>query len=171
MKKCSRCKVEKTEDSFHADSSRNDGLCRYCKECKRKIDRKTYSKDPKSKIARSTENSRKNGWIYVSKPYNPKYYSSDSSRKKKRSRDLNRRALQRSADGKITKDVINEVLTRYSGKCAYCGMELNGSYTIDHKIPLSRGGCNKIENLALACRKCNCKKNDKTDYEYCGRSV
>ena len=171
LKRCSRCKIEKNEDDFHADSSRNDGLCRYCKECKRKIDSKTYRKNPQAKIAISSANARKSGRIFVSKPYNPSYYSSDSSRKKKRSRDLNRRALKRSAEGKITKDVINEVLMKYDGRCAYCGIECAGSYTIDHKIPLSRGGCNKIDNLALACRKCNCKKNDKTDYEYCGRSV
>lgn len=171
MKKCSRCGIEKPYDAFHKDSSRKDGLCRYCKECKRNIDRKTYCKNPKAKIEKSTENARKNGWLFVSKPYNPKYYSSDVSRKKKRARDLNRRALQKSADGKITKDVIDEVLAKYDGKCAYCGIKCDSSYTIDHRVPLSRGGSNKIENLALACRTCNCKKNDKTDYEYCGKSV
>ena len=35
-----------------------------------------------------------------------------------------------------------------------------------HKIPLSRGGLNIYENLTIACRSCNCKKNNKTDKEY-----
>ena len=37
---------------------------------------------------------------------------------------------------------------------------------LEHKIPLSRGGTNKKENLAIAHRNCNCKKNNKTEEEF-----
>lgn len=37
---------------------------------------------------------------------------------------------------------------------------------LEHKIPLSRGGSNLYENLAVSCQKCNCRKGTKTEEEY-----
>jgi len=37
---------------------------------------------------------------------------------------------------------------------------------LEHKIPLSRGGTNKRENLDIACEYCNCSKNNKTVEEF-----
>jgi|TARA_Y100000296_G_C5176928_1_gene260638 5-methylcytosine-specific restriction endonuclease McrA len=37
---------------------------------------------------------------------------------------------------------------------------------IDHKIPLSRDGENKIENLVVCCISCNRKKGTMTDKEF-----
>ena len=39
------------------------------------------------------------------------------------------------------------------------------SGTIDHKIPKSKGGTNKPENLVLACSSCNSKKGWRVSYE------
>jgi len=56
--------------------------------------------------------------------------------------------------------------------CYYCGEELlfgvhplvNLSATIDHVKPLSKGGALRdVDNIVLACYKCNCDKGD--DYE------
>jgi 5-methylcytosine-specific restriction endonuclease McrA len=37
---------------------------------------------------------------------------------------------------------------------------------LEHKTPLSRGGNNDYNNLAVACRKCNFRKNNKTEEEF-----
>ena len=34
-------------------------------------------------------------------------------------------------------------------------------FTIDHVIPLAKGGYSDVDNLALACFHCNCRKADK----------
>jgi len=47
--------------------------------------------------------------------------------------------------------------------CIYCGCPAD---TIDHLIPLSRGGSSRPENLANACRGCNQEKGNMTDKEY-----
>jgi 5-methylcytosine-specific restriction endonuclease McrA len=40
--------------------------------------------------------------------------------------------------------------------------------SLEHKIPISRGGTNSKDNLAVAHRSCNCKKNTKTATEFIG---
>ena len=43
--------------------------------------------------------------------------------------------------------------------CQHC--ETMDDLTIDHIIPLSKGGLNDDDNLQVLCRKCNNKKGDK----------
>ena len=52
------------------------------------------------------------------------------------------------------------VLTRDNFTCQYCG-EKDGEMHIDHVVPISRGGTNDIENLAVACADCNSSKGQK----------
>ncbi len=43
-----------------------------------------------------------------------------------------------------------------SGKCYYCGKEVGReNLTMDHVIPLSRGGRSSKGNLVPACKDCN----------------
>jgi len=51
----------------------------------------------------------------------------------------------------IKREVLNE------GQCRYCG-ERYFPLTIDHILPVSRGGINNRENLAAACWPCNFEK-------------
>jgi 5-methylcytosine-specific restriction endonuclease McrA len=41
-----------------------------------------------------------------------------------------------------------------------------GSDSLEHKIPLSRGGTNNYENLDIAHRRCNSRKHNLTEEEY-----
>ncbi len=44
-------------------------------------------------------------------------------------------------------------------RCYYCGHRLSRkNKTIDHVIPLSKGGADKKHNQVLACRTCNEEK-------------
>ncbi len=46
-----------------------------------------------------------------------------------------------------------------AGICYYCGMKFNPEeLTMDHLIPLSRGGKSEKINLVPACKDCNNKK-------------
>jgi len=58
-----------------------------------------------------------------------------------------------------------ELLTSYERRCAYCGVEAM-LIEADHRIPLSRGGRNSIENIVPACRRCNRRKRTKTEEEF-----
>lgn len=65
----------------------------------------------------------------------------------------------------------NKIYKNSNYKCIYCHISLEemmlfNSYTIDHKIPRSRGGKDNIDNLCLCCRSCNSKKGVRTYDEY-----
>lgn len=65
-----------------------------------------------------------------------------------------------------------------NNKCHYCIHEMilekrsmktpikGDSATIEHKIPISRGGSNSRDNKVLACYNCNADKGWLTDEEY-----
>lgn len=63
-------------------------------------------------------------------------------------------------------------------KCHYCGVELPKFYdpdaaaeqrpTIDHIVPVSRGGDDNPDNLVLACQSCNSSKGSQPYAEFIG---
>lgn len=56
--------------------------------------------------------------------------------------------------------------------CFYCGCKLTReidkarSITLDHLVPSSKGGSDRIANLVLCCGPCNRKKGDMTAAEF-----
>ena len=66
--------------------------------------------------------------------------------------------------GEISQEAILKI--EEENHCYYCGKLCIEDKTIDHKHPVSRGGTNDIDNLVVACRSCNCSKNDKTEEEH-----
>jgi 5-methylcytosine-specific restriction endonuclease McrA len=69
----------------------------------------------------------------------------------------------------------NQILILFSknnGKCFYCGVclveeaEAKRTPQVDHIVPKSKNGSNKIDNLCLVCRYCNSAKNNKTKEEF-----
>ncbi len=70
-----------------------------------------------------------------------------------------------------TKDDYSEVsikilLLKQQGRCIYCQKNIENSFVIEHKIPLSRGGKDCLENIDLVCRPCNTSKGRMTKEEY-----
>lgn len=62
-------------------------------------------------------------------------------------------------------EVREYLLEKWGRKCAYCGVK-DVPLEIEHIIPKSRGGSNRISNLTLACNKCNQTKGSQTAAEY-----
>lgn len=55
------------------------------------------------------------------------------------------------------------LLEVFGHRCAYCRKEPGRKgWTVDHVIPLSKGGTWRMENLVPACAKCN---NEKSSHE------
>ncbi len=56
------------------------------------------------------------------------------------------------------------ILIRDNYKCLYCENK-NNSMTIDHVIPISKGGKSSFQNCVCSCKNCNNKKKDRTPSE------
>ena len=57
------------------------------------------------------------------------------------------------------------LLTKWRRTCAYCQAE-GIALQIEHIVPTSRGGSDRVSNLTLACEACNLKKGTKTASEF-----
>ena len=50
-----------------------------------------------------------------------------------------------------------DLCSRYGNKCLCCGRD-DVALTVDHVVPLSKGGSNDIANIQPLCKSCNSKK-------------
>ena len=84
-----------------------------------------------------------------------------------RTRDKHARRRAREGAGRVTQEEWDALLVREGGYCAYCGTE-SEKLTMDHVVPLSRGGAHSIENILPACKSCNSRKSARTPSEWFG---
>lgn len=64
---------------------------------------------------------------------------------------------------KAVKFSRENVYTRDSGKCQYCGSRVSRpESTYDHVIPRAQGGQTTWENIVIACMECNQRKGNQT---------
>lgn len=64
----------------------------------------------------------------------------------------------------LTLDSLQNWIEHQQGKlCPYCGQEAN---SVDHVVPLSRGGVHELSNLEYTCNDCNLVKRAKTREEF-----
>lgn len=67
----------------------------------------------------------------------------------------------------FSNNVKNKVYHAYNGHCGICGTPVDpANFTIDHILPLSRGGKNTLSNYQLACPRCNTLKSNYTNAEF-----
>lgn len=80
--------------------------------------------------------------------------------------------IKQTDDGTLSISVLSNML-RNTSHCSHCGVEMTTSYpvmrtnkTIDHDVPLSRGGKHSINNIAILCLGCNSAKQSRTMDEF-----
>lgn len=70
----------------------------------------------------------------------------------------------------LTEAQWRDILDQYRHRCAYCGKK-SERLTMDHVIPLSKGGKHSANNVVPACQHCNSSKGAKTPEEWFGLKV
>lgn len=67
---------------------------------------------------------------------------------------------------KVSASFRKKVEERAKKLCEYCQSPLEFSsdpFSVEHIFPISKGGIDQLENLALACQGCNGHKSTKTE--------
>jgi 5-methylcytosine-specific restriction endonuclease McrA len=78
----------------------------------------------------------------------------------------NRRATQRGASGRHTKDDIAAIAKSQRWRCIYCPASIKRAYNADHIMPLALGGSNDKTNIQLLCPRCNKSKGAKHPIQF-----
>lgn len=74
------------------------------------------------------------------------------------------RGRLKNAEGSFTENEWKDVCEKHGNKCLRCG-KTDNNLTVDHIVPLIKGGDNYITNIQPLCYSCNCSKRDNTvDY-------
>jgi 5-methylcytosine-specific restriction endonuclease McrA len=70
-----------------------------------------------------------------------------------------RGAKIRNADGVVTAQDLSRMLEEQGGLCNYCKKDISTTFTVDHIVPICKGGPHAPENVQLLCKSCNCRKS------------
>jgi len=86
-------------------------------------------------------------------------YRTTEKGKVRKHRDYARRKAALVPDQPVTAQDWQEIVARSKGRCFYC--KRKKPLTVDHVIPVSKGGKHVKENIVPACQTCNSTKKDK----------
>ena len=181
MKPCCTCKQSKDSSFFSKNKSREDGLQDRCKECVRNIRREKRiaaglivmgpNQTKEERLARNREYNKTSQRGVKRRQENYEHIleierASRAKNKEKQRPFKNERQIRRSRIQNARTFLIlpKEIKKLYNQPCAACGVEDNQS--MDHIIPLSRGGSHSIGNLMTLCRSCNSSKHARTIVEW-----
>lgn len=175
---CKVCNEGKPLSEYHKDSGGTGGYRAQCKPCRNRYMKDYYLReDPEAKRARLKQYRLDNA---------DRLRAVDMARYE---RDKDKRIALASENVKIRRARLAGVETDsgvtvsrlreiHGDNCCYCGIGMSferrprgegiapNRATLEHILPISRGGSHTFDNTALACHRCNVSKNDKTLGEY-----
>jgi 5-methylcytosine-specific restriction endonuclease McrA len=188
---CTRCKQDKHSDDFGSDKRMKSGKNIYCRECvraasvlyrelnpdkckesaqktriksrgkKNEYTKKRYQENRDSILLENKERRKNNYEKVIEIERASRAKNKEKQRPFKNERQMRRERIQKENSFLI---LPKELKKLYSQSCVACGVKDNQS--IDHIIPLSRGGSHSIGNLMTLCRSCNSSKHARTIVEW-----
>ena len=162
-KRCSKCLKTKPLADFWIQRGRASSWCRIC-----------HSEKGKSWNRKNRERTRKNyeRWASENKErlreYRKEYrkeYGKDAVRDWRRRHpekvsqyNNNRRAQKKRSKGVVAASEWKALVDKYDHLCLCCKKD-HVVLTMDHIIPLSKGGLHLIDNIQPLCKSCNSRKH------------
>lgn len=181
VKTCTKCKNELPLTAFYKVGGGNDNLRAACKKC---ISTHYYYGDThavrlaRAKAQRDADKEKSREYARQWRAKFPdkvkegqkRHYQENKEKEREDSKryraahpekykEYRRQRRARLAEVECTLTVAQweEVQMRYKYQCAYCGKS-KVNLTMDHVVPISKGGSHTADNIVPACKTCNSSK-------------
>jgi hypothetical protein len=157
---CIKCQTEKDVSLFYKDSKQTKGISTYCKTCHREIHRiKAKERREKRKHFSVTKCSRCNRERLTTSKFCLRCWVRSALYGKVKLTTQERNVLY---------PLLIEKLEASEYSCFYTGIKLvpGLNASLDHRLPLSKGGTNDLNNLEWVHIGINHLKNDRTEKEF-----
>ncbi len=154
VRTCRDCGEHKPLSEFHRDRGRSDGFYPYCKTCVRAYNQANIdAKRQRNQVWQQTNHEKVVRYSVAWQQRNPT---------KAKARHHRYKARLYGSGGSFTADEWRALCDWFGNQCLVCG---KSKVSIDHVVPVAKGGRNTIENLQPLCLSCNASKGDQTiDY-------
>lgn len=173
FKRCSRCKdvFEAKDEYFTSNKSAKDGLSHRCRSCitdHRKRNPKLYSDYDHRWYLNNPEKikQKREKWIN-----NLSLSQKESMRLSKLKANLKRKAAQDLLLKDYDSSDIHQLMQKQDYQCIWCSKNIATEPSIDHFVPLAKGGYDCIDNLVISCRSCNFSKRDKMPWYFNSKNI
>jgi 5-methylcytosine-specific restriction endonuclease McrA len=173
---CTKCNERLPISSFHKDKSATDGLKATCKKCR--INRvKDWYQDNIQERREKASSRRKNN-VESERQKDNERYERDREKRIALATEHSHRRRARKLNTVVEKGIsVLSLKKKHGTQCHYCLKEMDFSKgvgrkfnsdmaTIEHLIPLARGGEHTFENTVLACRFCNISRGAKSQEDF-----
>jgi 5-methylcytosine-specific restriction endonuclease McrA len=173
---CSECEKRLPINNFHKDKNATDGFRSKCKTCRLIKVKEWYGQNPE--LRREKQRDRYHDDVELSRANDALRYVRDREKRIELASEHSQIRRARQKNTKVVRGISKLSLKKRLGtQCYYCKKEMDfktgtgrkfnrDMATIEHLIPLSKGGEHTFENTVLACRYCNLTKHDKTESEF-----
>ena len=156
MKVCSTCNQAQPDKEYSVCSKVKSGLAARCKTCEKARHKKDYqnSKDYNIKWARKHRSENYEQRLEIERKSRFK-----NKEKLRPSKNARQRIRNRVIQGGTYLILDKELRKIYNSPCFNCGSMKDQS--LDHIIPISRGGSHSVGNIMTLCLPCNISKKAK----------
>lgn len=148
---CAACREWKPLDAYAKNPKHSTGLRNMCTACDVENHKVRRDQDPTIR-RRAVQQSIK---YQLTHP---------EARRRHKQLYAHKRRVREGVGTGLTSAEWTQIQARFGGLCAYC--KNAPGLTMDHVIPLSKGGAHAASNVVPACKTCNSKKHARTPEEW-----
>lgn len=174
---CKVCSEPKPESEYHKDKTAPDGFRAQCKPCRNGYMAGYYDANRDKRVAYEQDR-RLNRTEHMRALDMARY---ERNKEKRIALACEQVAIRRARLAGVETDkgvTVAELRRRLGDQCCYCAVLMTfervvsgqrispNKATLEHVMPISRGGTHTFGNTALACHGCNVSKNAKTVAEW-----
>lgn len=172
-KPCTKCKEVKALEEFPKSKRMKLGRASWCRKCKNSWDSQYQKDNPEKakKRKRKYYDSNRDKALERSKKWDRdhpkkaqerhnKWFSKNPEKRRLYTHTRSTRVSQAPGRG-VSSQAWKFVLKLYGERCLKCGSM--DCITLDHVVPLSKGGWHDIINIQPLCHSCNSGKKDKVE--------